>query len=114
MMKLIEPWLFHRRAMYIARKLIPLLLFYGKKTRYSKEEVDYAIERSKLSKKHVTLAYAIYCVDLSQDDFHRSESFEEYLSHKCKYDPANQRFDVASFAHYSLGDCTSHDGGGGE
>ncbi|MEF1203997.1 hypothetical protein QTO12_26135 [Vibrio owensii] len=114
MMKLIEPWLFHRRAMYIARKLISLLLFYGKKTRYSKEEVDYAIERSKLSKKHVTLAYAIYCVDLSQDDFHRSESFEEYLSHKCKYDPANQRFDVASFAHYSSGDCTSHDGGGGE
>ncbi|EKO3782893.1 hypothetical protein V9R59_005033 [Vibrio harveyi] len=114
MMKLIEPWLFHRRAMYIARKLIPLLLFFGKKTRYSKEEVDYAIERSKLSKKHVTLAYAIYCVDLSQDDFHRSESFEEYLSHKCKYDPENQRFDVASFAHYSSGDCTSNDGGGGE
>lgn len=114
MMKLIEPWLFHRRAMYIARKLIPLLLFYGKKTRYSKEEVDYAIERSKLSKKHVTLAYAIYCVDLSQYDFHRSESFEEYLSHKCKYDPANQRFDVASFAHYPSDDCTSNDGGGGE
>ncbi|OLQ77576.1 hypothetical protein BIT28_16190 [Photobacterium proteolyticum] len=92
-----ESWLFNRKARKISARLIPWLLFYGDKDKYSIDEVDYAIERAQLQSKDITLAYSIFCNELSSSQFHREEGYADYIANSRKYNRVAQKYGTGSF-----------------
>ncbi|MDF4810884.1 hypothetical protein P3536_23890, partial [Vibrio parahaemolyticus] len=104
MASLFKSWMFNRKVKFVARKLIPWLLMSGKKDKYSKEEIDYAIVRSELPEKYLELAYAIYREELVNSDTHKKEGYEKYVTDKSKFGIDTMKSNSKDYAPQSTSD----------
>ncbi|CAH0539961.1 hypothetical protein [Vibrio marisflavi] len=92
--KKFSEWYLERKTKQIASKLVPWLKINGEKPVYTKEDVDYALERTKIDLKYKELAYAIFCGDSQRSESLRKQGLNRYLARKSRRPKRFGRFPI--------------------